>query len=113
MADNVSKPLPFLVRPLVPASTAPMLVETLLLMTGAPLLVASVSGSPVPGLNVQPCLVTFRSSNNRFPIVRAPSRVTVALAVNVNVLKQAAAPTPLAATLFDQLAVASHEPPEV
>src|SRR6267154_1268199 len=106
-------PPPFLVKPPVPASTAPMVVETLLLMTGTPLLTASVSGSPVPVLNVQPCLAAFRSSKNRFPIVRAPSGVAVALAVNVSVLKPALAPKPLAATRFDQLTMAGHDPPAV
>ena len=59
VADNIRVPVPFLIKPLVPASTALTVVETLLLMTGMPLLTASVSGSPEPVLNVQPCLVAF------------------------------------------------------
>ncbi len=78
-----------------------MVVETMLLIVGAPLLTARVSGSPVPVLKVQPCLMELWSSNKRFPIVRAPSRVTAVLAVKDSALKPAVAPTPLAATLFE------------
>src|SRR5882757_8297955 len=88
-----------------------MVVGTLLLITGVPLLTANVNGSPVPAFKVQLCFVEFLSSKNKFPIVRAPSSVTLTLPVNTSVLKLAVALTPAATTLFVQLAAAGHDPP--
>ena len=65
-----------------------MVVKTLLLMTGVPLLTASVKGSPVPVLKVQLCLVAFWSSKSKISNRPCPpSRVTVALAGNDRTLK--------------------------
>ena len=96
----------------MPVSTALMVAGVLLLMTGVPLLTASMSEPALPALRVQAYLLALASSKSSLPIVIAPSRVTVVLAVIVRVLKSAVLPDPAATTLFDQLAAfVIQEPP--
>ena len=104
--------MPALENPLDPATTVPMVavVEVFTVMTGwlAPL--SSVSGSPVPGLSVQPKL-GVTSPNIMLPIVRAPSKVTVALAVRSKVLKSAVTPAPVPMNPPAQLPAVAQLPP--
>ncbi len=110
---SVSWPAPVLLNPCVPATTALiMLVALLTAMVGVPLLMARVSGPPVPVLRVQLRFTPgFKSSNTMVPMVRAPSRVTVRFALKLSVLKSAAASAPPAMLPPLQFPEAPQEPP--
>ena len=88
-----------------------MVAATLLLMTGLPLLTASVSGPLLPVFSVHAYLLTLWSSNRRWPTVFEPSRVTVVSAARDSVLKSAVLSAPVALMLFNQLAPFVQEPP--
>ena len=84
-----------------------------MLMTGLPLLTASVSGPLLPVFTVHPYLLALWSSNRRCPTVFEPSRVTVVLAFSDSVLKSAILSAPVPLMLFSQLAPFVQEPPAV
>ena len=109
---RVRWPSPILLKPWVPATTAPMVVGVLIDRLGLPPLVARFSDPPLPALTVQVCLVDeFKSSKSIVPIVREPSSVTVRSAARFKVLKSAAASVPVAGIPPLQLPPVPHEPP--
>ena len=91
--DRTSKPAPFFLKPLVPASGAEMVAlrfETVTRGWSTPL--SKLSG-PVPS-KVQSWLAVVRSCAVKVPMVNGASRVTVRLAVMLMVLKLAVAVAP-------------------
>src|SRR5690242_19969988 len=108
---NMSVPAPALVNPPAPARTAPMVAVWLLtVIVGEPAETLNVNGSPEPVFKTQ-FVSGVASPKTRFPIVRAPSRVTVLRFVMFSVLKSAVLSAPLAITPLFQFTAVLQLPP--
>ena len=83
----------------------------LTVIVGEPDATSRVSGPPLPGFTIQFVTGAVTSLNCRFPIVWAPSSVTVVFAARFRVLKNAVLFAPPATVPPDQLAVAGQLPP--
>ena len=112
MRPEAPAAFPVMLMPSFPARTAPMVALRLTeLIVAWPALTSSVSGPAVPVFKIQSWLAVVASPNFKLPIVRAPSRVTVAFAVMLIVLKSARKSAALATVPPDQLAPVGQEPP--